>query len=297
MSDRSNASAAGIVDSVQSPESADVVVRRRTPLRRLVIWTSSIALLVVLVIVAVALWFGRGGKPRVVAACWVAANPRRTYVVDPEQAANATTITAVGKQLGLPDHAVTIALATALQESQLYNLRYGDRDSLGLFQQRPSQGWGTPAQLLDPQYAAGAFFKALARVPGWQTVSVTQAAQAVQRSNAPDAYGTWEPLARNLAIATTGEIPAGLTCQYPRTRATTPPPTVQPALTRAFGPSALGAPGSRARGWTIAAWLVARADQFRITSVRYAGREWSPSGKWTAAPVTAGVQIEQSRPG
>ena len=110
------------------------------------------------------------------------------YAMDLEQAANATTITAVAKQLGLPDHAVTIALATALQESKLHNLAYGDRDSLGLFQQRPSQGWGTRTQIMDPRYSSAAFFKALARVPGWETMSVTNAAQAVQHSNASQAY-------------------------------------------------------------------------------------------------------------
>jgi hypothetical protein len=263
-------------------------------IRRLVVWTTSIVLLVVVVVVAVALWFGRGGKSRAVSQCFVVANRNRTYVIDPAQAANATTIAGVGKQLGMPDHAVTIALATALQESQLHNLHYGDRDSLGLFQQRPSQGWGTPAQLLDPQYAAGAFFKALANVPGWETLSVTNAAQAVQRSSAPTAYATWEPLARSLAIATTGEIPAGLTCDLVRTRSITPPPAVAPELTRTFGPSALGVPASRARGWTIAAWLVGHAEQYRIISVRFAGREWTPRGKWTGIPVTSGIQITQA---
>src|SRR5437762_2517033 len=110
-----------------------------------------------------------------------------TYTLDIDQAANSTTIAAVGKRLGLPDHAVTIALAAALQESRLRNLAYGDRDSRGLFQQRPSQGWGTPAQVMTPRYAAAAFYEALARVPDWQTRSVTGAAQAVQRSGAPQA--------------------------------------------------------------------------------------------------------------
>ena len=261
---------------------------------RVVIGTAALVLLVVVVIVAVTLWFGRGGTPRTVSACWIAAQPRHQYVIDPEQAANATTITAVGKRLGLPDHAVTVALAAALQESQLRNLRYGDRDSLGLFQQRPSQGWGTPAQLLDPQYSAAAFFKALAQVPGWETRSVTSAAQAVQRSGAPGAYATWVPLARGLAIATTGEVPAGLTCQFALERSTSPPPPVAPALTRLFGPQVLGAPSSRARGWTIAAWLVAHAQPYRIVSVRFANRDWTPSGKWKTAPTTGGVQVTQS---
>ena len=77
-----------------------------------------------------------------------------SYKLDLEQAQHATTIAAVGKRLGLPDHAVTVALAAAFQESNLHNLAHGDRDSLGLFQQRPSQGWGTPSQVMDPNYAA-----------------------------------------------------------------------------------------------------------------------------------------------
>ena len=129
-----------------------------------------------------------------------------TYVLSPEQAANATTIAAVGKRLGLPDHAVSVALAASLQESGLHNLAGGDRDSIGLFQQRPSQGWGTPSQIADPTYAATAFYDHLAQVPDWASRSVTDAAQAVQHSAAPSAYATWEPEARTLAAAFTGEV-------------------------------------------------------------------------------------------
>src|SRR6266498_327517 len=88
----------------------------------------------------------------------------QTYTLSPEQTAHATTIAAVGKRMGLPDHAVSVALAAALQESKLQNLQYGDRDSLGLFQQRPSQGWGSETEVLTPHYAAGAFYRRLARI-------------------------------------------------------------------------------------------------------------------------------------
>src|SRR5262249_58499648 len=108
-----------------------------------------------------------------------------TFTMSPEQASHATTIAAVGKRLGMPDHAVSVALAAALQESKLYNLDYGDRDSLGLFQQRPSQGWGTPTQLTTPSYAANAFYKELEKVDSWETLAITDAAQRVQRSGAP----------------------------------------------------------------------------------------------------------------
>ena len=118
-----------------------------------------------------------------------------------EQWANAATIARVGWDRGLPDRAVVIALATAQQESRLRNLDYGDRDSLGLFQQRPSQGWGTPEQVTDPAYAAGEFYERLVQVPGWRTGRLTEVAQAVQRSGFPELYQQWEPMARALALS------------------------------------------------------------------------------------------------
>jgi hypothetical protein len=243
----------------------------------------------------IAIWASSGGKPRVPPRCRVDVGTAH-FATDLDQAANATTITAVGKQLGLPDHAVTIALATALQESNLHNLSYGDRDSLGLFQQRPSQGWGTKAQLMDPRSSSAAFFRALARVPGWQTMSVTDAAQAVQHSNASQAYARWAPMARALAIATTGEVPAGFACQFSLSKSKAIPPSPVSALTVAFGPSTLNTPVAAARGWTIASWLVGHAEQYRITSIRFAGRQWTPRGTWSAFRTTdPSVQITQTQ--
>lgn len=137
------------------------------------------------------------------------------YSLTVAQANNAKTIAEIGLQDGLPHHAVTVALAAALQESQLRNLPGGDRDSVGLFQQRPSQGWGTPAQLKDPRYAAAAFYRALGRVSGWPTMSVTDAAQRVQRSATPEAYANWEAEARVLARILTREVPETIAC-HPR---------------------------------------------------------------------------------
>ncbi|SHK82335.1 Cell wall-associated hydrolase, NlpC family [Pseudonocardia thermophila] len=124
-----------------------------------------------------------------------------------EQRQNATTILGVVKQKGLPPRAGLIALATAMQESTLRNLHYGDRDSLGLFQQRPSQGWGSPAQVTDPVYATSIFLDRLVQIPGWETLPVTVAAQAVQRSAFPNAYAKWEPLAAEL-VAQIGAVAA-----------------------------------------------------------------------------------------
>lgn len=127
--------------------------------------------------------------------------------LNPTQQANARLIIQVGRDLGVPDYGIVIALAAAMQESSMRNLDYGDRDSLGLFQQRPSTGWGTPAQIMDPVRSTKAFFggsqnpnpgktRGLLDIAGWQSMTVTRAAQAVQISAYPDAYAKWETSAR-----------------------------------------------------------------------------------------------------
>jgi hypothetical protein len=139
--------------------------------------------------------------------------PGTSITLTPEQLTNAATIADVGRSRGLPERAVVIALATAQQESRLRNLDYGDRDSLGLFQQRPSQGWGTEAQVQDPTYAAGKFFDHLMLVPGWETGRLTEVAQAVQRSGFPEAYQQWEPMATELTAALGTADPPALDCR------------------------------------------------------------------------------------
>ncbi|WP_405893343.1 NlpC/P60 family protein [Streptomyces sp. NBC_01527] len=126
-----------------------------------------------------------------------------------EQVPNAQTIVAAGLSLDVPTKGQIIALATAMQESRLRNLNYGDRDSLGLFQQRPSQGWGSAQQIRDPVYASEQFYKHLLEVSGWQQMTVTQAAQAVQKSGLPDAYAKWENLATALQTAIAKTFPGG----------------------------------------------------------------------------------------
>ncbi|MFC8930280.1 hypothetical protein ACFT43_31065 [Streptomyces albidoflavus] len=113
----------------------------------------------------------------------------------------AQAVIATGAQMGISAHGQVVALATALQESNLRNLPYGDRDSLGVFQQRPSMGWGTPTQILDPVYASQKFYEGLQKIDGWEEMPVTEAAQAVQRSAYPDAYAKHEPLATALQQA------------------------------------------------------------------------------------------------
>lgn len=237
-----------------------------------------------------------------------------TYEFTPEQAVNAATITAVGTARELPERAVTIALATALQESTLRNIDYGDRDSLGLFQQRPSQGWGTPEEIMDPAYAAGKFYEHLEEVPGYTRLPLTVAAQRVQRSGFPQAYAKHEPDAALLAAALTGRSAATLTCEgRPAATTATGADAVRAALARDFGRDALepagaevdggdapasspdpvdsggsGGSGGRtvtlpvgagrdagARGWQLAHWAVANASELHIKHVSYGGWEWT----------------------
>ncbi len=221
----------------------------------------------------------RGSHAPVLAYCTVA-SPEGPYELDPDQAANAATIAAAARVNAMPDHAVTVAIAAAFQESNLHNIDYGDRDSVGLFQQRPSQGWGTRAQLLEPTYAAGAFYRALARVPGWEQRTVTDAAQRVQRSAAPDAYGKWEDEARALARALTGQAPAALACQFDLTRTTQPLPDYRSAFARERGPLEHAA-GTATASWSAAAWLVANAEHLRIATVATHGQRWTAAhGRW-----------------
>jgi hypothetical protein len=200
-----------------------------------------------------------------------------------EQAANASTIAAVGKRLGVPNHAVTIALATAFQESGMRNLDYGDRDSLGLFQQRPSQGWGTPEAIQDPRLASAAFYRRLLKVEGWATLSVTAAAQRVQRSAAPDAYGQWEDASRTLARALTGEVPAGIACRYDVPKGS----VIPTAGLKRQAELELG-PGGLARTkapWVTAGWLVTHARTYHLTRISTTGHTWTAkSGEWAADP-------------
>ncbi|MFJ9629796.1 heavy metal transporter [Streptomyces sp. NPDC091280] len=167
-----------------------------------------------------------------------------------EQTMNAATIAAVGTGRGMPERAVTIALATAIQESQLVNITHGDRDSLGLFQQRPSQGWGTEKQIMDPTYAASVFYEHLAKVEDYEKLPLTVAAQRVQRSGYPEAYAKHEPDAALLSAALTGRTAATLTCQgLPDTTVTaTGPDAVRAALVRDFGRAVLKETGAEVTG-------------------------------------------------
>jgi len=209
-----------------------------------------------------------------------------------EQAANAATIAAVARSRGLPTRATVIALATAQQESRLRNLDYGDRDSLGLFQQRPSQGWGTEAQVQDPVYAAGKFLDGLVEVPGWDTGRLTEISQAVQRSGFPEAYQQWEPMATALAAALLSTSPTSLECSFVPVAPTGPVADRTASLTEAVRREAGAATvepdgviSVAGAGWPEATWAVAHAERFQLTSVVMDGWQWTPAGGWKTGPA------------
>jgi hypothetical protein len=255
-----------------------------------------IALAVVVVLVAgtVTAWLVLGGSGASAPGCTVtvsgtaAAGAAGEVVLSLEQADNAATIAGVGTRLGMPAHAVTVALATAWQESGLRNLPGGDRDSAGLFQQRPSQGWGSYTEILDPVYAATAFYRRLNAQQGWTELSVTEAAQRVQRSALPLAYARWESRARTAAVALTGQVGAGLTCHDLTVSA--PSADLVATAGRELGTAALSGAHSSARGWSIGTWLVAHASLFGIDEVTFDGRTWTAaSGGWAQTGAADGV--------
>lgn len=257
--------------------------------RRVAIAAATVVVLTVATVVGVLVL----RNPAALAArCRATAGPR-TSTIDLEQAANATTIAAVGKRVGLPDHAVTVALAAALQESRLRNLPYGDRDSVGVFQQRPSQGWGARSDLLVPRYAAAAFFRRLAAVPGWEALPVAAAAQQVQRSAAPSAYARWEPEARLVARALTGEVPAGLGCRFPDRAGAGDRAAIGSTIASELGVTSLAPALDPPHGWVVACWLVGHAAELGISSVTYFGRTWRAGDlTWRATgPVARRVQF------
>ncbi len=296
-------------------------------MRKPIAWTLVVVALVAIVVIAailgVRLLRSNSNSPPA-AECTVPAvtgpaGPTSPVYLAAVQLQHASTINAVGMSRGLPQRARIIALATALQESGLRNLPSGDRDSVGLFQQRPSQGWGQRSKLIDPVYASGKFYDALVAVDGWQTMSLSKAAQSVQYSAFPDAYAKWEDEATTLAIALGGAGPLGVTCiagaQAPTAHA--PARTALPGT--AAAPQALidvlaaaqaelgglrlvAVNGSTAivtvtapgipidqGGRALAAWAVAHGTGFSVSVVSADDQKWS-ANSWgpAAAPLPPG---------
>ncbi|MFC7101927.1 hypothetical protein ACFQQB_16560 [Nonomuraea rubra] len=190
----------------------------------------------------------------------------------PEQARVAATIAAVAARRKLPERAVVIAYATAMQESKMQNIDWGDRDSLGVFQQRPSQDWGSKKQIMDPVYATNRFFAELVKVKNYRKIPLAEAAQAVQRSAGGYAYAPHETEAKILAAAFTGRVPKAVHCWYPRTR---------------LLPRRRGRPRP-ARSWP-GRWAARRSPR------RSAGGWW-PRGRWPTPRRTRSARSTTTAP-
>jgi len=244
-----------------------------------------------------------------------------TVEIDSAQAENATLIASIAMERGMPARATSIALATAMQESKLRNISGGDRDSVGLFQQRPSQGWGTPSQLMDRVYATNAFFDALQKINGYESMEITVAAQKVQRSAYPDAYAAHEADARALASALTGYSPAAFSCNlsggapssdtvHTSSGLTGRANAVRSDLQARFGALPVtGASGSagttlqadvsaqadpQTYGWALAQYLAGNAGRLQIRTIDFDGHEWraGQQGWQTAKASSTQVRIE-----
>jgi hypothetical protein len=266
-----------------------------------------IALLVILALVAGGGWFASQflydsiRTPR----CTITA-AGMTESFDPEQTGNAALIAAIAMERGLPPRAATIALTTAYQESKILNIKYGDRDSLGLFQQRPSQGWGTEKQVLDPVYSTNKFYDALVKVKDYENADITEIAQKVQRSGYPEAYRDHEGQGRVLASTLTGHSPAGLTCTLEAATSFVKPAAVAEDLAEQMGVTTakagagvltVTAPSQR-HAWAVGQWAVARAAQYGATAVAVGDRAWDRAdgeAGWSEGAESTTVKITLSQ--
>ena len=302
------------------PRSRAAANRRARRLRPLVAAASALV-----VLTAGALWLvGDEDAPVVRQRCTATVDGQSTSL-SPEQAGHAATVVGIAVRRELPARAATIGIATVVQESGLRNLDHGDRDSLGLFQQRPSQGWGTEQQVQDPVFATNAFYDALVQVEGYRDLPVTDAAQRVQRSGFPLAYGDHEPEARLIASALTGYTPAGFTCRLRRAEPDAQVGTDEEAslkaqrlrdamAVQAVRVDAAVVPGTDGKGlqwalqgqeaprlaWAAAAWAVASAAGYDVVEVEVAGHRWereAPGRGWVGADTgvpEGGVRVRVS---
>ncbi len=320
--------AAGAPGSASSPSShtwrqRDAQIGRRTPRSVASVVGVVLVILAVLVVAVVGgfafVWWKWGSLGGIVVreGCTIT-TPGYEQRFDIDQAANAATIAAVGQRLGITERGIATGLATAMQESKIRNLDHGDRDSVGLFQQRPSQGWGTPEQIMNPVYASQRFFQALAKVPNYSTLPMAEAAQAVQRSADGSFYAQHEGEALELAEALTGRHQHAVSCrvkpqdvaqQQPGPNGLTPRANaVRQAMEEVFGSQSLGGyePGgvsdghgtnsahyegraidvffrpisaaNKEQGWELAHWLVAHAQSLSIATVIFDAYMWTSSG-------------------
>jgi hypothetical protein len=265
-----------------------------------------IAILLLALVVALAVggfsWFASQWRPAPAPGqqrC-VATAGGSTTTITLEQAHYASIIAGVSVKRDLPPRAASIALATAYQESDIRNLDYGDRDSVGLFQQRPSQGWGTEKQLMDPYYASGRFYNALVKIKNWQSRDINDVAQAVQVSGHPEAYRDHEADARVLASTLTGQTPAGFSC-LDRTGADGDAKGLAAALTKTFGADAkatrdgkvltIGA-DSAEHAWAYGTFAVANSAQYGTVQVVVGDQQWDTNSMTLPAWIAAEAPVK-----
>jgi hypothetical protein len=213
--------------------------------------------------------------------CVATASPG-SVSLDLDQAHFASIIVGLSVRRGLPPRAASIAMATVYQETGIRNLDGGDRDSVGLFQQRPSQGWGTPKQLQDPYYATGKFYDALVKVDDWESDDINDVAQKVQRSGYPEAYRDHETDGRILASTLTGQTVRGFTC-LERSGSDGDARALVTSLNKTFGSTGADRDGSVVTveadsvklAWAYASYAVANSEAFGLVTADVGGKRWS----------------------
>jgi hypothetical protein len=218
----------------------------------------------------------------------VATAAGRSVAVDTEQAHYAALIAGISVKRGLAPRAASIALATAYQESNLRNLDHGDRDSVGLFQQRPSMGWGTKKQLMNPYFATKTFYRALVKIDDWENGDITEIAQKIQISGYPDAYRDHEADARVLASVLTGHSPAGIRCLVRDQRAGDVSGMIED-LHKTYGldpkhsDRMITIPAdSTTLAWSYASFAVANARTYGVSSVQLGSRKFTVGNRQLA---------------
>jgi hypothetical protein len=283
--------------------------QRRKSRRRAVIGTSLLLVIAAGIYLAVRSLAPVIGPVLTGSGCSAAAS-HQSVLLDTQQASIASTIAGVAHQQSMPRAAVTIAYATAMQESKLHDLAYGDMDSVGVFQQRPSQGWGPARKLENPVYATTKFFRALKDIHGYQSMPVYQAAQAVQHSADGSAYIQYERMATEMAGAFTGQRDHAVYCW---SSAAGPRHPDAAAITEGLG-STFGQTtadlartgrrhtmqvqiGHQKLGWEVTSWLVTHASKYGIHQVRFGGYQWRAAAGlkgWVrdaGAPPAGAIQL------
>ena len=245
-----------------------------------------IGVVVALITGGVVLWSAYNKTPLPIDDRCVASAGGHTTTIDPEQARNAAIIAGMSIKRGLAPRAASIAIATAYQESGIRNLDYGHSDSIGLFQQRPSKGWGTIEQIMDPWYSSREFYRAMERIRNWRTKDINDVAQAVQRSGYPDAYRQHEANARALASSLTGETPASFSCVVDAPKPGDPDGLAN-FLTKTLGSDTVRISvkddtltvkaGNPAQAWAVAHLAIATTADYGLVSAQVGPYGWTHS--------------------